>query len=115
MAPALKTLAAVYLAVAALGAAIVGIQMLLPLSVIGPLGQWTTPAILAVVGATLLASGSLFWLSDLLVHRMIGSSGQHHAEITPRPCFLCGADLLRDALTCPSCGALVRDREPARA
>ena len=107
---ALRSLAAVYVAVAALGAAIIGIQAFLPVSMIGLPGEWATPAILGVVAATLAVSGGLFWLGDHLVYRMIGSPARRHVVAKPEVCFLCGGDLLRRARTCPTCGALVRDR-----
>lgn len=110
----LKSVGALYLAVAAMGAVVVGLHLLLPVSGLDLPGIWVTPAILAVVGGTMAVSSGLFWLSDLVVRRLIGSPDRHVMAITPRPCFLCGAELLRDALTCPAFGALVRERRRPR-
>jgi hypothetical protein len=106
----LKSIGAIYLAVAALGATIVGVHMLIPVSLLETPGEWATPIVVGVVGGTVAVAGGLFWLSDLVVSRLIGTPDRHVVVAPPRLCFLCRAELLRDALTCPACGALVQDQ-----
>jgi hypothetical protein len=110
----LKSVGAIYLVVAALGATIVGISMLLQVSNLGLPGDWATPAIIVVVGGTMAVSGALFWLSDLVASRLIGTPDRHTVATKPLLCFLCRAELLRDAMTCPACGVLVRDQRHPR-
>ena len=110
----LQSVGAIYLAVAALGTTIVGIAMLLRVSNLGLPGDWATPAILVTVGGTIAVSGALFKLSDIVASRLIGTPDRHFVPTKPRLCFLCRAELLRDAMTCPACGVLVQDQRYPR-
>jgi hypothetical protein len=110
----LKSVTAIYVAVAAIAAAVTGVLILPLIGGLGVPGEWTTPVILAVFAATLAVSRGLFWLSDLLVRQLVGSTEHHPIPVWPHHCFLCGANLLPGAPTCPSCGTRVRGRQHPR-
>ncbi len=106
MANALSMLS-VLIAVAAIGTAIVGLYLLMPISGFSPAREWHGPIILTVLGGTMAASWALFRLSDYIAWRLIGTPDSQHVEEKWRSCMYCNAPLKPYDVVCRDCGALV--------
>ena len=108
----LMSWAAILLSGAALAVAILGVRLLVPISALDYPREWVGAIIAAVVGGTIAAAGAVYWWSDTIAARLVGTPDGKSVEARPVRCMFCQATLAKDALACRDCGALVPTYHP---
>ena len=103
---------AILLSVTALGAAILGVRLLVPISAMDYPREWAVVIILGVLGGTTAVTGAIYWLSDVIAARLVSTPDSQQVEAKLHLCMFCLASLPRDALVCRDCGALVPTYHP---